>query len=147
MKTITIFLITLSFSFFTNHLIAQNPSSSTLNLSASLLPFFLFSLLTLASLYLFILFIIKSKMKAQWIYIISVVAMLSGLYLTFQLQNIEEKQMPINSQDNNINLDTNQPKSTNVIHSEFYVVNMANIIILLTTIVIDWRRKHTYKPS
>jgi hypothetical protein len=122
---------------------AQNPSSTNLNLSASLLPFFIFSLLTMAALYLFVLFIIKKQKSGFWVYILSVLAMAAGLFLTYQLQSSEEKQSFL---DNNISINPEQPKqSNNVIHTEFYVVNMSNIIICLVTAAIDFRRRKTNK--
>lgn len=121
---------------------AQNPSSSTLNLSASLAPFLLFCLLTMSGLYLFVLFLIRKNSKGKWVYVLTILAMLAGLYLTYQLQQTEAAQLPISAQDNNISLDGNNPKPKNGdLHSEFYVTNMSNIIVFLVTVVIDWRRR------
>ncbi len=129
-------------SFFAN-LCAQNPSSSNLNLSASLFPFLLFSLLTMSGLYLFILFLIKKNDMAKWVYLLTVLAMAAGLFLTYQLQQTEVAQLPLSAQDNNISLDPNpaqKAKSSNL-HTEFYVTNMSNIIVFLVTAVVDWRRR------
>jgi hypothetical protein len=121
---------------------AQSPSSSTLNLTSSLAPFFLFVVLSMSGLYLFVLFLVKKNTKGKWIYVLTVLAMLAGLYLTYQLQQTEAAQLPISAQDNNISLDGNNPKPKNGdLHSEFYVTNMSNIIIFLLTVVIDWKRR------
>jgi len=121
---------------------AQNPSSSTLNLSASLAPFLLFCLLTMSGLYLFVLFLIRKSSKGKWVYVLTILAMLAGLYLTYQLQQTEAAQLHISAQGNNISLDSNNPKPKNGdLHSEFYVTNMSNIIVFLVTIVIDWKRR------